>query len=64
MTWLSVLKNKHDVFETFQSFHNMIQTQFSAKLHILQSDNGGEYDNAQFHIYFQEHDLHHETSYS
>ena len=32
MTWLYVLKNKHEVFETFQSFHNMVQTQFSTKL--------------------------------
>ena len=59
-----MLKNKHEVFEIFRSFHNMIQTQFSAKLQILRSDNGEEYDNAQFHIYFQEHGLHHETSCS
>ena len=59
-----MLKNKHEVFEIFRSFHNMIQTQFSAKLQILRSDNDGEYDNAQFHRYFQEHGLHHKASYS
>lgn len=64
MTWLYVMKNKHEVFEIFRSFHCMIKTQFSAKLQIVRSDNGGEYDNAQFHKYFQEHGLHHETSCS
>jgi len=62
MTWLYVMKNKHEVFDIFCSFHNIIQTQFSTKLQILRSDNGGEYDNKQFHRYFQEHGLHHETS--
>ena len=38
--------------------------QFSVKLQILRSYNGGEYNNAQFHRYFQEHGLHHEISCS
>ena len=33
----------------------MIQTQFSAKLLILRSGNGEEYDNEKFHKYFKEH---------
>ena len=63
MTWLYSLKHKHEVFEIFRSFHNLIQTPFSAKLLILWSDNGGEYDNEKFHKYFKEHGLHHETSF-
>lgn len=58
------MKNKHEVFEIFRSFHCMVKTQYSAKLQIVRSDNGGEYDNAQFHRYFQEHGLHHQTSCS
>lgn len=58
------MKNKHDVFGIFQSFHSMIKTQFSAKLQILRSDNGGEYVNNEFQEYFRTHGLHHETTCS
>ena len=58
MTWLYL----DDVFNVFQSFHTMIQTQFSAKIQILHSDNGGEYVNKKFQDYFATHGLLHETS--
>ena len=48
MTWLYLLKHKDDVFSVFQFFHTMIQTQFSAKIQILHSHNGGEYVNKKF----------------
>jgi hypothetical protein len=32
MTWLYLLKHKDEVFRVFQSFHAMIQTQFSAQI--------------------------------
>ena len=64
MTWLYLMKNKSEVFGIFCSFHNMIKTQFSAKLQILRSDNGGEYDNNEFLEYFQEHGFYHETTCS
>lgn len=62
MTWLYLIKNKDEVFSIFRSFHTMIQTQFSAKIHRLRSDNGGEYVNHHFHAYFQHHGIIHETS--
>lgn len=62
MTWLYLLKNKDEVFKVFQSFHAMIQTQFSAKLRVLRSDNGGEFINQRFRTYFEQHGLIHETS--
>ena len=40
----------------------MVQTQFSTKIQILRSDNGGEYVNQRLHDYFQHHGLIHETS--
>ncbi|KAL5833543.1 hypothetical protein ACOSQ3_017217 [Xanthoceras sorbifolium] len=52
----------HIVFGVFQSFHVMVQTQFSAKVETLRTDNGGEYVNQQFQAYFQSHGLLHETS--
>ena len=45
MTWLYLMKSKNEVARIFCSFHTMIKTQFSTKLQILGSDNGGEYDN-------------------
>ena len=41
---------------------SMIQTQFSAKIQILRSDNGGEYVNKKFQDYFATDGLLHETS--
>uniref|UniRef100_A0A2N9IGY8 Integrase catalytic domain-containing protein n=1 Tax=Fagus sylvatica TaxID=28930 RepID=A0A2N9IGY8_FAGSY len=64
MTWLYLLKHKDEVFDVFKSFHIMVQTQFSAKIQILRSDNGGEYVNQPFQAYFQSHGLFHETSCS
>ncbi|KAJ7982145.1 Retrovirus-related Pol polyprotein from transposon TNT 1-94 [Quillaja saponaria] len=62
MTWLYLLKHKDKVFGVFRAFHAMIQNQFSAKLQILCSDNGGEYVNQEFQAYFQMYGLLHETS--
>jgi hypothetical protein len=42
----------------------MIKTQFSTKLQILCSDNGGEYDNKELQEYFQACGLYHETTCS
>lgn len=64
MTWLYQLKHKDEVFSIFQSFHVMIQTQFSAKIQILSSDNRGEFVNHRFQACFQLHGLLHETSCS
>ena len=48
MTWLYQLKTKDEVFTIFQAFHDMVQTQFSSKIKILHSDNGGEFINQRF----------------
>nr|CAN80920.1 hypothetical protein VITISV_014743 [Vitis vinifera] len=64
MTWLYLLKRKNEVFGVFKSFHVMIQTQFSAKIKTLRTDNGGEYVNTRFQTYFKHHGLIHETSCS
>ena len=62
MTWLYLLKHKDEVFGVFKSFHAMVNTQFSAKVQVLRSDNGGEYVNHQFHDYFENHGILNETS--
>ncbi|WJX11696.1 Beta-galactosidase 8 [Trifolium repens] len=62
MTWLYVMRHKNDVFNIFRAFHTLIQTQFSAKIRVLRSDNGGEYVNQEFHHYFKTHGIVHETT--
>ena len=64
MTWLYLLKHKDEVFGVFKSFHVMVNTQFSSKVQMFRSDNGGEYANHQFHDYFEHHGILHETSCS
>lgn len=48
MTWLYLLKLNDEVFDTFCAFHAKIKNQFSGKVQILRSDNGGEYVNQNF----------------
>lgn len=62
MTWLYLLKRKDEVFSAFQSFTMMVQTQYSAKIQVLRSDNGSEFFNHRFLEYFQLHGILHETS--
>lgn len=62
MTWIYLLKQKNEVIHIFQQFHKMIQTQYSKKIKILRSDNGGEFVNHKFHEYFKKHGLIHETT--
>ena len=64
MTWLYQMKTKDEVFPIFQTFHTMIQTQFSTKIRVLRSENGGEFSNQHCQAYFQHHGLLHETSCS
>ena len=56
------MKTKEEVFPIFQAFHTMIQNQFSAKIQVLRSDNGGEFVNQRFKAFFQQQGLLHETS--
>ena len=43
--WLYLLKSKDEVFNYFQEFLCLIETQFDAKLKIFRSDNGTEFIN-------------------
>ena len=60
MTWLYLLKCKDEVFDVFCIFHAMVHNQFSAKIWILRSDNGGEYVNNTFSAFFHRNGILHE----
>ena len=43
MSWIYLLKQKSKVCNVFVNFYKMIQTQFNTQIHILSSNNDGEY---------------------
>ena len=43
-----MLKHRSDLIPIFQTFHKMIQTQFSRTIKVFRSDNAQEYHNQSF----------------
>ncbi|RVX17702.1 Retrovirus-related Pol polyprotein from transposon RE1 [Vitis vinifera] len=64
MTWLCLVKIKDEVNLLFQKFHKMIETQYNAKVRVLRSDNGEEYQSSDLQKYLEEHDIIHRTTCS
>nr|CAN81263.1 hypothetical protein VITISV_028698 [Vitis vinifera] len=64
MTWLCSMKTKDEVNLLFQKFHKMIETQYNAKVRVLRSDNGGEYQSFYLQKYLEGHGIIHQTTCS
>ncbi|RVW35673.1 Retrovirus-related Pol polyprotein from transposon TNT 1-94 [Vitis vinifera] len=64
MTWLCLMKTKDEVNLLFQKFHKMIETQYNAKVRVLRSDNGGEYQSYDLQKYLEGHGIIHQTTCS
>ncbi|KAJ9672633.1 hypothetical protein PVL29_026026 [Vitis rotundifolia] len=64
MTWLCLMKTKDEVNLLFQKFHKMIKTQYNAKVRVLRSDNGGEYQSSDLQKYLEGHGIIHQTTCS
>jgi transposase InsO family protein len=47
-TWIYMLKHRSDLVPIFQTFHKMIQTQFSCTIKVFRSDNAQEYHDKSF----------------
>jgi transposase InsO family protein len=47
-TWIYLLKHRSDLVSLFQTFHKMIQTQFSRTIKVFRSDNAQEYHDKSF----------------
>ncbi|WVY99005.1 hypothetical protein V8G54_031156 [Vigna mungo] len=62
MTWLWLMKSKGEVNLIFQKFHKMIETQYNAKVQVLRSDNGGEYQSLELKGYLEVHGIIHQTT--
>lgn len=50
--WVYPLRKKSELFSKFLHFLDYVETQFNAKTQALQCDNGGKYNNHQFHNLF------------
>ena len=45
VSWVYLLKSKHDVLHVFPQFSKMVVTQFNAQVKVFHSDNGREFVN-------------------
>ena len=62
MTWLCLMKSKSEVNWLFQRFYNTIHTQYNARIQVLRSDNGGEYQSSELQQFLDSHGSIHQTS--
>jgi len=56
-TWVYFFRSKSEVFSLFKAFLSLIETQFSAKIIIFQSDSGGEYMSNEIQFFLQSHGI-------
>lgn len=52
--WVYPMRYKHETFSKYLHFANYVKTQFGKDIKSLQCDNGGEFNNSQFHDFFAE----------
>jgi hypothetical protein len=52
-TWIYFVLHKSDVKMIFQTFYNLVDIQFSAKIKKLNIDNGGEYANKEMTAFLE-----------
>lgn len=62
MCWVYLLKEKSQVFSTFENFHLWITNQTQLNIGTVQSDNGGEYTSNGFEKYLQDNGIKHQTT--
>ena len=59
--WVFLIKEKLEVGQIFEYFHNMVRTQFQANIQVLRTNNGHEYYNFALG-YLQKNVIVHQTS--
>ncbi|CAL2278325.1 unnamed protein product [Prunus armeniaca] len=64
LTWVFLLKNKHDVASILPEFCIMVFTQFHARVKVFRTDNGGEYVNNTLTSFFRAQGIIHQTTTS
>ncbi|PKU75288.1 Retrovirus-related Pol polyprotein from transposon TNT 1-94 [Dendrobium catenatum] len=61
-TWVYPLFRKSEVFNKFVEFQHLTERQFNTKIHILRTDNGGEFINDKFKIFCTQTGIIHQSS--
>ena len=62
LCWVYLMKEKSEVGKLFQTFYNMIETQFQVKNGIFHTDNGIEYFNEFLGSFLKEKGIHHQST--
>jgi len=62
MSWVYLLKNKYDVFETFKNFHAWIENDTQSHIVSIHTNNGKEYTSNEFENYICQHGIKHQTN--
>lgn len=62
MTWLSLIKFKHEVFTEFNKIRVKAENQGGQKLKILRTEGGCEYNSIEFRMFCEENVIEHEVT--
>ncbi|KAI5335133.1 hypothetical protein L3X38_025266 [Prunus dulcis] len=62
LTWVYLMKHKHDVAYILPVFCAMVSTQFHASVKVFRIDNGGEYVNHTLTQFFRDQGIIHQTT--
>ena len=62
LTWLFLLKHKHEVLSVFKHFKALVETQYSTKIMVLRIDNGTECTNTAFQAFCSSNGILHQIS--
>ena len=54
------MRKKNEVFACFKDFYRAVQTEYSAVVKVLRSDNGTEYANITFRAYLLDQGIQHQ----
>lgn len=64
MTWVTLIKFKHEVFIEFQKFKVKVEKQSGQKLKILRNDGGVECNSTEFKRYYEKNGIEHDVTTS
>ena len=62
MTWVSLIKSKHEVFAKFNKFRVKVKNQSVQTMKILITDGGGEYNSTEFRKFCEENEIEYEVT--
>ena len=62
-TWIYCIRNKYDVFDTFEKWKALVENETRKRLKCVRSDNGGEYCSKEFDRYFSENGIQKEKKF-